>query len=318
MRYMDLSRVADVGLSSITNAPVRFAADQPRFPQAQTASTGFILPRIIYQKMRGIQASAEALNLDIQRYVRDPGFNNAWDAWFTQWRRLHDSYAGPTASILTKWGSTFETEELNKLVEENRRNLLGFYADYPRHTQPDGRPVPPPSGQAPVEYIAPAFSIPWWIWALGGVAVAGVVYLGYRTARELTAKRKVLETKVLPKLIGADLAEAAAARDVSRRGSLAAQRDHAFASQRDYASPDQAPMTLEDFAERANRPMSRYVSSDGDRDMTRQRGERDTENRPRRDYASRRTETWSQSAARPRTESWSRSTASEPRWEEDL
>ena len=221
-RFMNMSRVADVGLSSITNAPIRFAANAQRFDamgQSYPQDTiGWINPNIIYSKMAQIQASAEALNLDIQRYVADPRLNNAWDAWYTQWKALYEKYAGPNYRVWPRLMAPFETEDLNKLVEENRQQLLWFRNDYARHTQPNGQPVPPPSG-APPERFTPAqetgrgWEIPWYIYFLAGVAVVGIGYLGYRKAQELTAKRKAIETKVLPKIIGPEWAEAAAARD---------------------------------------------------------------------------------------------------------
>ena len=187
---------------------------QPTTPKPPAhASVGFTAPTDIYEVMRQIQTSAEALNPDVATNVMDPAFRQAWAAWFREWRAFFDANYRTFKTLL-------HTDELKAQVETYRLQLLSWYEGYARQTGPAGRPVPPPHGVPPFR-PPPSESggesggsiLPWWAWVLGGVALVGAGYLAYRKYHELHAKRRALETEVLPGLIGAPLAKAAAARD---------------------------------------------------------------------------------------------------------
>lgn len=176
------------------------------------ASIGFTAPTDIYEVMRQIQTSAEALDPDVATNVADPAFRAAWAAWFAEWRRFFDANYRTFKTLL-------HTDELKAQVETYRLQLLSWYEGYARQTGAGGKPVPAPRGVPPfrpppeTEKEKGGSSLPWWAWMLGGVALVGMGYLGYRKYHELSAKRRAIETEVLPGLIGAPLARAAAARD---------------------------------------------------------------------------------------------------------
>ncbi len=201
-----------VGLLSGLSSSRRAA---PTAPQA--AVFGFTAPTDIYEAMRQIETSAAALDPDIVTNVSDPAFRRAWAAWLLEWRRFFNDNYRTVKTLL-------HTDELKLQVETYRLQLLSWYEGYVRQTTTAGQPVPAPRGVPPFkpppesEKASGSF-LPWWAWVLGGVALVGVGYLGYRKYHELSAKRRAIETEVLPGLIGAPLARAAAARDPGEEGS---------------------------------------------------------------------------------------------------
>lgn len=173
-------------------------------------STGWTAPAATYEKMRQMQVtSAAPFDIDVQTLVKDPVYKAAWDAWYRQgWLPFYERYAGAHSSRLAQIGVlvSLSSDELAQRAESYREQLESFYQSFPGPGKAHG--APPYLGGLPEG----GTGLPWWIW-LGAIAVVGGVgYLGYRTAKELTAKRKAIETKVLPHFIGKDLAEAAAAR----------------------------------------------------------------------------------------------------------
>lgn len=147
---------------------------------------GFVYPTIIYEKMRDIQRSAAALDADITANVADQIFKTSWTGWYENWRQFFDKYQ----SQIAKTEALLHTEELNRQVESYRLQLLGYFEAYRRQHRPDGAPVPPPTAEPPTrapQEIDPTnlpgsgWSLPWWVWVIGGVAVAGAGYWLYRT-----------------------------------------------------------------------------------------------------------------------------------------
>lgn len=157
---------------------------------------GWTQPTIIYSRMRQIHASAEALDHDVKRYVADPLFQAGWDTWYHEtWLPFYQKYAGPDAQTGAKLSAVFETDELARLTDAYRQQLEGFYEDYRKQQTRAGQPVPAPSGQSPTlgEVHRPpkeggssvTGAVPWWAWMLGGAAVAGLGYYGYRRYRRM-------------------------------------------------------------------------------------------------------------------------------------
>ena len=189
--------------------------------------TGYTPPITTFEKMRQMHAaSAVPFERDVKS-VADPTYREGWDAWFHHaWLPFYQRYAGPDAGVITKWKSNFYSDEIASRAEAFRQQLQSFYDTYPRQKQQSGQPVPPLTGAPPVLGGLPArpslaSRLPWWVWLIGAGVVGGIGYGVYLKRKELIAKRTALETKVLPKLIGKDLAEAAAARDsgsARRRG----------------------------------------------------------------------------------------------------
>lgn len=188
------------------------------------ATIGFTAPRSSYEKLRQIHTAAEALDTQITSFIDDPVWKAGWNAWYERdFQPFYEKYAGPNASNWTKLGAAVESDKLWQQTESYRQQLENFAAAYSQKRQRNGEPVPPPSIPVPNRGIDPPeggrFELPWWIWALGGAAVVGVGYLGYLRAKELTAKRRAIEERVLPRVLdryapgmGDDLAAAASAR----------------------------------------------------------------------------------------------------------
>jgi len=167
--------------------------------------------------MRQIESSAQDLGPKIETHVaNDPAFVRAWEAWDRRWTEFYQKYQTDAA----KAGAIFYTDDLDRQVEAFRKEFLDFYGTYPSKLQANGQPVPRPAAPPPLPGERPprgkddgGWSLPWWVWVLGGVALVGAGYWGYLKYVELTAKRRAIETRVLPRLIGPELAEAATAGD---------------------------------------------------------------------------------------------------------
>jgi len=177
------------------------------------AGFGFTAPTDIYEVMRQIQTSAAALDPDVITNVADPAFKRAWSAWFAEWRVFFDSNYRTFKTLL-------HSDELKGQVETYRSQLLSWYEGYQRQVGTDGKPVPTPKGVPPLrpppEVEAGKGGLPWWVWLVGGAALVGVGYLGYRYYQRAQETKRIIHTEVLPGLIGAPLARAAASRDPER------------------------------------------------------------------------------------------------------
>lgn len=161
----------------------------------QATVVGLLLPTDIYEQMRQIDASAKALDTNIQAFVSDAMFRTAWGNWYSIWkdffaRRL--SEAGKAANL-------FGLGELRDRVNTFGVELQRWYASYASAKQPDGSPVPPVVGPQPPppmtdkpksEENKPGIlaSIPWWGWGLGAAVIGGIGYGFYRFVAGLKAQ----------------------------------------------------------------------------------------------------------------------------------
>lgn len=223
------------------------------------ATVGFTAPTDIYEVMRQIQTSAEALDPDVATNVADAAFRRAWAAWFLEWRRFFDANYRTFKTLL-------HTDELKAQTETYRLQLLSWYEGYARQTSSGGKPVPAPRGVPPFRpppevEKEKSGSLPWWAWMLGGVALVGVGYLGYRKYHEMQAKKRAIETEVLPGLIGAPLARAAAARDPEPIPGMPAHARDPDDRSRDYILTDHDRDRSRDYIltnyDRDARPLAR-------------------------------------------------------------
>lgn len=178
---------------------------------AERASIGWTAPTVIYTKMREIQASAAALNTDIQTNITRAAFKTSWAAWFKEWQAFYEKYQSEWAKL----GAVTYTDDLNRQTEGYRDSMNGWFDAYRREKDEKGNPLPPPSGQAPMrpppevldppKSAAEGFTVPWWGWALGGMAVCGLGYVLYRsyvqTKGDLDRKKNYLESNVVPSLL---------------------------------------------------------------------------------------------------------------------
>lgn len=171
---MNLTQTSDYGLQALTGGGNRFA------------QIGFTPPTTIYEKMRQIESFAKALDLNIEQYVSSPVFRSAWKAWYDNtWKPFYEKYAGPNASQQTKLGVVFYSDELASQTESYRAQLDNFEKDYQNQRQTNGERVPNVPGIAPNQPVLQPLSpgLPWYVWALGGVAVTFFAFYAYSKLR---------------------------------------------------------------------------------------------------------------------------------------
>ncbi len=163
----------------------------------QHATFGFTAPTDIYDVMRSVKTSADALHRDVLANVADPAFRTAWLAWYQEWNAFFERN-------YRTFGTLLHTDELKAQTEAYRLQLLSWYDAYARQTTPVGTPVPPAAGVPPLrpgpgvptQGAPPSTNgaseplIPWWGWVLGGAALVGVGYYGYK--RYLAPDRSLL------------------------------------------------------------------------------------------------------------------------------
>jgi len=165
---------------------------------------GFTAPARIWPKIDEIEASAAALNRDVQAYVGNPAFRAAWDTWYRNWRQ---NYATKYQGVVARLGALTGSDELNANVENQREQLRGWYEQYAQQVQANGQPVPGSTGQAPLrapqaqDPPARSWTLPWWFWLGTGALVAYVGYRIYRTYRIVDARGRAIEEKFVPALL---------------------------------------------------------------------------------------------------------------------
>lgn len=176
-------------------------SDASPTPPAPQPSTGWTTPSITYDNMRMVNASAIALDLDIQAHVQRPEFKKAWGEWLTAWKAFFEKHQG----IRQRLGDLFNSDDIARLTEAYRQSLARWYDAYAAEPDvPRATSVPPNSFEKPPEDKG-GFTIPWWAWALGGAALVGAGFMIYRQMKVLDKKREVLENNVLPMVMSAQL-----------------------------------------------------------------------------------------------------------------
>lgn len=172
---------------------------------------GWTPPTVIYDKMRHIDVGAKELNQLILVNVTSDSLRTAWQAWYARWNAFFDKYQGTFAKL----GAIFYTDDLAVQTEDYRRVYESFRLTYTAQRRAGNEPLPPPSSPVPGP-LAPGdtkkegqqkeegWSLPWWIWAVGGVGVTVGGYFAYKAIRnmvaEAKAKRRAIEG-VLPDML---------------------------------------------------------------------------------------------------------------------
>lgn len=188
------------------SVPRAYAQARPGHPVV-----GWTPPTVIYDKMRHVDMAAKEMNALIAANVRNATLRSAWIAWYGNWQKFFDKYQGTFAKL----GAVFYTDDLARQAEEYRRTFESFRATYAAERDEKGQPLPQPVAPIPSvlqpgdtkkegEDEKKGWSIPWWVWVLGG---AGVVVGGYFVVKsvrnamaEARAKKLALEGN-LPKLM---------------------------------------------------------------------------------------------------------------------
>jgi hypothetical protein len=186
------------------SAPRAYAQARPGHPVV-----GWTPPTVIYDKMRHVDMAAKEMNALILANVRSTSLRSAWVAWYDNWENFFEKYQGTFAKL----GAVFYTDDLARQAEDYRRTFESFRATYAAERDDKGQPLPPPIAPIPAvlqpgdtkkEEEKKGWSLPWWVWVMGG---AGVVVGGYfivksvrNAVAEAKAKRLALEGN-LPKLM---------------------------------------------------------------------------------------------------------------------
>lgn len=170
-------------------------------------STGWTTPAIIYTRMDEIDVHANALNAAISQNVRRADFITHWNDWLNRWKKFYEAYQ----TTSKRMAAPFFTDELASQVESFRIQLGEFQAAYDAEGDGSfpavpGTPPRPPNPPAPEPKDASGIaklSVPWWLWVLGGVAVAGGAYYVYGRIQYAREKNKQLQ-RMLPSVMMAE------------------------------------------------------------------------------------------------------------------
>ena len=174
--------LADQGLHALTGS-YAYASQGQTAPQA--ARVGWTNPTLTYTQMRRTDFHVQDLDPLIRANGRsDPTFLASWVEWSqNHWRPFYEKYAGPNASSWDRLGATLDTDELKTQADNFNKQLDEFDRHYRGLRLPNGQPVPQPALGAPSNLpVQPGsgITLPWWVWMIGGVALVGVTYYGYR------------------------------------------------------------------------------------------------------------------------------------------
>lgn len=166
----------------------------------------------IQTDVRALDVKATSLLRDYQANVAEADASRkAYEDWFQNvWKPFFDKttgFFGPFSNIL-------HVDELRGEVAARRAELSGFDARYQTLRTPGGQPVPPPSmplppaaqptpppsGPSSKPSWWPTFSIPAWVWVLGGVALAGGAWYAVQVWRRARADEAMLRGVVFDRL----------------------------------------------------------------------------------------------------------------------
>lgn len=256
------------GISQTANDGVRFlsgiAVPTPIFgkaPQAR-AMVGWTRPGDSFSRLDVLNTDAVRLNANMIAFISPGPLMSGWSAWFTEFDRLYQTFAGPHASKLQQANVITHSDEFAQRVTTEEEQYRSFLAEYNNQRLSNGQPVPQLVPRIPGPPQAFGWTIPWWAWMLGGVAVVGVGYLGYlqyiktrNTRRAIDKELPRLLDSLLPKgghSLGKVVAETSPARDFDRDMSYdyddAGSYAEGDAAEYDSDAPDFKPFKLDSYA----------------------------------------------------------------------
>lgn len=182
-------------------------------PSSPSPSTGFTTPTVIFESQRDINLKADALNADVLKNVTRDVFKAAWKGWYDNWKTFFAKYqSGTWQGDWNKASTLLYSDDLSAQTEKYRAELIDWYSGYALEKAPDGSALPPSTTAPPALKPPPkpdgeesGFTIPWWGWMLGGVAVVGGGYLLYQYAMKMKKMRQALDERVLPGVLTATM-----------------------------------------------------------------------------------------------------------------
>ena len=152
-------------------AAARVAAPAVMTRSVLAPSAGYTSPDVIRDKMANVDQSAQNLDASVEANITvENPFREKWHRWLIGWDAFNAEWSGTAPTIY------LHSDEVNARVESYKNELKGWYDDYGRQKGLDGKPVQKPEGSPP----GGAAFVPTWAWIVGGLAVAGAGYAGYR------------------------------------------------------------------------------------------------------------------------------------------
>jgi hypothetical protein len=154
-----------------------------RRPPVVEPIVGFTNPAIVFDKQKEIEAHAQDLGPKIVTYATDGDLIRAWQAFDARWTPFYQKYAGSPEDSPTRLALLTGSDEIAAQTNAFAKDLDALKARYETQHLPNGQPVPRPVGPdvQPIPQTSAGWTLPWWAWMLGGVAVVGAGYYLYRT-----------------------------------------------------------------------------------------------------------------------------------------
>ena len=122
-----------------------------------------------------VQTTNSAIGLKPPTGPQGQDFITRWKAWYDNWNQFVATQRS-LLNLLSPAAWLAESDETAREIEARARQHDQLRAEYVHMggqvIGPDVPPIPTPKS---------GFTLPWWVWTLGGVAVVGVGYYLYRT-----------------------------------------------------------------------------------------------------------------------------------------
>lgn len=178
---------------------------------AQQPIIGFTAPTILYDRMRALDPAVQELQTLVQTYVTRQAFKDSWSQYYGQWVAFYQKYLGSDANKLG--APVTDNAKFEAQIEDFRVRYQTYRDGYSKEVDANGQPLkapapisplppPPPPDTQPDDQKKSSWTLPWWAWMLGGVAVVGGGYWLYKRAIEVRDARRAID-KALPNTLGA-------------------------------------------------------------------------------------------------------------------
>lgn len=226
MSFSKISRTADLGAELFQSFAV-----QKQAPQQTQAQIGFTRPGTSFARMDVINTDAVRLNNNVKAFVVDPVFRSSWNAWFSEWSRFYDKYAGPNASSFDQASVLTWSDDFAARVTQEEGQFNSFVAEYNTKKGSNGAPLPKVD-RLPNPPKVFGWSPPWWAWMGLGIGVVGIGYLVYKkyylpvrnTRRTIDESLPDVLDGLIPGGIGRSLGKAAKENSPARDPASARKR----------------------------------------------------------------------------------------------
>ena len=122
-----------------------------------------------------VQTTNAAINLKPPVGPQGADFLDRWKDWYDRWNQFVANQRS-LANLLSPAAWLAQSDETAREIEARARQHDQLRNEYVhlggQVIGPDVPPIPPPKS---------SWSVPWWVWTLGGVAIVGIGYYAYRT-----------------------------------------------------------------------------------------------------------------------------------------